>query len=187
MAPYDFIISGLALDLVGSVVLAKGFMLKRAKEIWRESRTHAGANSFYVKGGLQQRGEALVGGSLLVVGFASQMWGNFHDGPAANDLGWINSAPRLGLLALGVAALAGVGLWAAHRWAHDRFCCVFFRAYDVSHPPPALEKGHGDDWDGLAWLYGTARRGGETDDQLVERLEGMRKELGPKYGRRVGA
>jgi hypothetical protein len=63
-----------------------------------------------------------------------------------------------------------------HRWARERFRAFFFRGYTATAPALA-----GDDWDGLAWLYDTVRQKGETDDALRERLEELRRSLGPRY------
>lgn len=176
--PYDWIIGGLALDLAGAILLAKGFMLKRPANILREARTLLGRNSFLVKSGLYQKAEAWVGGSFLVFGFLAQLWGNFHGAPAANDLGLIGTAEAMVGLCILVAGLAWGCLSLAHRWARETFRRHFFGAVDPTKEMPPLS---GDDWDGLAWLYDTKRQAEETDDDLRERLEQLRRELGLRY------
>ena len=110
MHPYDFIFAGLALDLVGAVVLAKGFMFKNPQVAHYESLAIVGSNPFLLKSSILQRGEACVGAALLVVGFLLQIWGNLHGGIAAAELGWVNSIDRMLLVMIGAVAVAIVSV-----------------------------------------------------------------------------
>lgn len=57
---------GLALDLVGTVVVAKGFMFKNPPAAHYESLMIVGSNPFLLKSSNLQRGEACVGAALGV-------------------------------------------------------------------------------------------------------------------------
>lgn len=127
---YDWIIGGLTLDVAGGLILAKGFMLKRIDDVVRESRTTSGGNASLVRSALHQRSEAILGGSLLALGFAAQVWGNFHGGPAANELGWINSAGRFGLVGLVVLG----GAYALMRLGHLHASTAFRTRFSKEHP-----------------------------------------------------
>jgi hypothetical protein len=118
--PYDFILTGLTLDVAGGLMLAKGFMLKGLKVIVREGVTRSGGNGAFVTSALLQQSEAWLGGTLLTLGFGAQMWGNLHGGPSVNDLGYINSPSRLAVLGVVVAAVSYVAMWVGHRYALSR-------------------------------------------------------------------
>lgn len=182
MNAYDWIITGLALDLCGGLVLAKGFMLKQMAEAFRESRTIIGYNRFLLKSALVQKGEAAAGGGLLAVGFLLQMWGNFHGAPSLNELGWISTGPRF------FAALVGAGLtasgiwWLGREWGRRLFYRFFFREFNKESDPV---DGRGEELDRMAALYdATPRRRSEPDDAFAARLEGRRQELGRAFGPR---
>jgi hypothetical protein len=134
---YDFIILGLTLDLFGGLILAKGFIFKSIPSAVREAQTRFGGNSTMVRSLLLQRSEAILGGFLLASGFALQAWGNFHGGPAANELGWINSRFRL-LAMLFTVAVFSAALWSVFRWWALRSFRHHFRG-----PNPWMTK-HGE-------------------------------------------
>lgn len=181
MNPYDLINLGLAMDLAGAFALAKGFMLKRPADIQREAAAHLNQNSFLVRSGLVQTGEAYVGCAYLVTGFLLQMWANLHGAPAENNLGWVDSPPRILLVILLVGLTEGVFLKVAHNWSREKFWRLFFGTYDPASPPGPFKPTDGYDWDGLALLYDTKRRHGENDEDLRRRLDGLRKVLGTRY------
>jgi len=52
MHPYDVIFTGLAADVVGSVVLAKSFMLKDPQDAYYEGLPVMGGNNTLLKGAL---------------------------------------------------------------------------------------------------------------------------------------
>jgi hypothetical protein len=56
-------------DIVGAVILAKGFMFNEARSAFYESQTVSGANSHILKSALLQRAEAWVGALFLILGF----------------------------------------------------------------------------------------------------------------------
>lgn len=93
--PYDLIFSGMALDIVGAVILAKGFMFKNPEDAYRESQTMIGGNDPFLKSTLLQREEAGVGAFFLIAGLFLQICGNLHGGIAASEPGWINSPLRM--------------------------------------------------------------------------------------------
>ena len=49
MHPYDIIFAGLALDIVGAVILAKGFILKIPQSAYYEALMIFGSNSHLLK------------------------------------------------------------------------------------------------------------------------------------------
>lgn len=146
IGPYDFIILGLTVDLCGGLILAKGFVFKSIPSVIREAQTRLGGNSAMVRSALLQRSEAVLGGLLLAIGFGLQAWGNFHGGPAANELSWINSRARLAAVAVAVIGVS-VAAWAVGRWLAVRS----FR-HHFAGPDP--------------WLSGHAKKGtGEARDR----------------------
>ena len=181
MHPYDLIFSGLAFDVVGAVVLAKGFMLKDPQDAYYEGLPVFGGNNLLLKSALLQRGEARVGGGLLIVGFLLQMWGNLHGGIAATQPGWINSTGRM-VLAVAASVVLGVLLVkaTAHR-AKAQFYRIFFRNYSGQtklHPT----EGDATWFDRTGRFLDVKRRRGESNEQLLSRLEQRRIELGRRYG-----
>jgi hypothetical protein len=181
MGPYDLIFTGLAADVVGSVVLAKSFMLKDPQDAYYEGLPVMGGNNTFLKSTLLQRGEARVGGGLLVAGFLLQMWGNLHGGIAATGPGWINSIGRVIAVVLGVACVAAILLWLAGRSARAAFYRIVFRNYSgqtTLHPA----KDDATWFDRTARLYDIKRLRDESDEQLLKRLEARRIELGNRYG-----
>lgn len=68
---------GLALDIIGAVFLAKGFMAKKIQRIIDESRTYFGGNRWLKDSLLQQKLEAQIGLVFLFSGFLCQAIGNF--------------------------------------------------------------------------------------------------------------
>jgi len=177
--PYDFIFTGLACDIAGAVILAKGFMFKEARAAFYESRTVGGGNSHLLKSALLQRAEAQVGGLFLILGFVLQIWGNFHGGIAAIEYGWLNSITRMFAMLLCIAGLSFLCLHVALRWARATFYQIFFLNYkgeDMTIPEgdPTL-------FDRMAQLIDLKRRRKESNIDLLGRVNARRKVIGSKY------
>jgi hypothetical protein len=186
MHSYDFIFVGLALDIAGALLLAKSFMLKDPQDAYYEGLPVYGGNHSLLKSALLQRGEARVGGGLLVVGFVLQIWGNLHGGIAATEPGWISSTSRMILVAILVALVAAMLLLLAGHRARISFYRVFFRNYaGQTRLHPAA--GDATWFDRTARLYDTKRKAGESDEALLARLERRRIDLGTRYGGQAGA
>ncbi|OFW09456.1 MAG: hypothetical protein A3G20_06995 [Acidobacteria bacterium RIFCSPLOWO2_12_FULL_59_11] len=181
MHPYDFIFVGLSLDLVGAVVLAKGFMFKNPQAAHYESLTIVGSNPFLLKSSMLQRGEAFVGGALLVLGFLLQIWGNLHGGIAASEPGWVNSVGRMLLVAVGTVAVAIASVRVVTSNARANFHRIFFR--DVS-ADKKLKPTPGDPtwYDRMSLLLDLRRHRGETDADLLTRIEARWVALAKQYG-----
>ena len=179
--PYDVIFAGLALDIAGAVVLAKGFMLKESQAAYYEGLMVLGGNNHLLKSAILQRAEAQVGASLLIAGFLLQMWGNLHGAVSASELGWANSMWRVLVVAAMAAVFAAGCLKCALHFARGQFFRVFFRDYAGQtklHP-------QADDstwFDRTSRLLDVPRRDGESNDALLMRLEARRIELGKRYG-----
>lgn len=178
---YDWILTGLSLDLMGGLVLAKGFILKGLFDAYREAQPRMGVNSFAVRSAIFQKTEAVIGGGLLALGFALQMFGNFHGAPASNSLGSINSAERLALLVVMSAGLAAVSVKVGHAWARRRFFIYFLRHWSATSAPLTHTE---EELDALGSLYELTRLPSEDDDGYRRRLEARRTQLGTKYAGR---
>jgi hypothetical protein len=178
---YDWILTGLAFDFFGGMVLAKGLVQKTVKEAYREAQARFGVNSFVVRSSIFQKGEAVVGAVLLSAGYALQLVGNFHGGPAANDLGWIDSLRRLALVMSAVGTISCALLWAAHRWANRRFWIYFTRNFRID---AQLLTQTGSELDALGYLYSMKRQSQESDQGYRDRLEIRRLRIGARYGGR---
>jgi hypothetical protein len=182
MHPYDFIFVGLALDLVGAVVLAKGFMFKNPQAAHFESLTIVGSNPFLLKSSILQRGEACAGAGLLVAGFLLQIWGNLDGGIAASEPGWVNSLGRMLLVAIAAVAVAIALVCLVTSNARAKFYHIFFRQFpaDARLPTPSDPTWH----DRMSLLLDLKRQRGETDAELFTRLEMRWIELVKQYGHR---
>src|SRR3989338_6307404 len=181
MHPYDYIFSGLSLDIVGTVVLAKSFMFKDPQDAYYEGLPVLGGNRSLVRSALIQRGEAWVGAGLLLVGFFLQMWGNLHGGIAASELGLVNSTFRMFVVLALAVVIAAVALKLVRRWSDASFYRIIFRNYsgqsEFAIPP--------DDptwFDRTARTYDLKRQKNESDEAFKKRLEARRVELGKRYG-----
>ena len=181
MHPYDYIFSGLALDVVGAMVLAKGFMLKDPQAAYYEGLMIFGSNPHLLKSALLQRAEARVGAGFLIIGFLLQIWGSLHGGIAASEPGWINSTWRvLGVLAA-AAGLAWLLLCIMLQRARAQLYHIFFRKY--SQEEKLNPVANDPSWfDRFAKLLDVRRRWGESDADLLIRLEKQRVRLGTRHG-----
>lgn len=183
MHPYDLIFGGLALDLVGAVVLAKGFMFKNPQAAHYESLSIVGSNPFVLRSSLLQRGEACVGAVLLVVGFLLQIWGNLHGGIAASEPGWINSLSRMLLISMGAVAVATISVCLVTYNAKAKFHRILFR--DVSDDVKLKPTPSDSTWyDRMSLLLELKRHRGETDAELLTRIQTRWSELVKQYGGR---
>jgi len=181
MMPYDWVLVGLALDLVGGLVLAKCCITKGILHAYREAQPRFGVNSFAVKSALLQKGEAVVGGALLTVGFGSQLCGGFQSGGTGTALGRISSVTHLLGLLLVVVSLGIGATVVANTWGRRRFRRYFLRNYKADAPPL---KQVGAELDALGWLVDKRRARGEDDTSYRKRLEQVRARLGAKYAGR---
>jgi len=181
MHPYDFIFAGLALDIVGAVVLAKGFMLKNPQVAYYEGLMIVGVNSHLLQTSLLQRAEAQVGAGLLVLGFALQVWGNLHGGIEATGPGWVDSITRMLIVVLGAVVVAAVWLYVALSRARAKFYRIFFRNFSAE--AILIPQAQDTTWyHRMSLLLNIKRRRGESDVQFLPRLEARRVELGTRYG-----
>ena len=181
MHPYDIIFAGLALDIVGAVVLAKGFMLKNPQEAYYEALMIAGGNSHLLKSSLLQRAEAQVGAGLLVSGFLFQIWGNLHGGIAAAQPGCVDSVPRMLLVVIGAVAVALAWWRLASLSARAKFYRIFFRKFSAE-AKLSLQTSDPTLCHRLSLLLDVKLRRGESDAQHMARLETRRVQLGKQYG-----
>lgn len=181
MHPYDLIFVGLALDLVGAVVLAKGFMFKDPRAAHYKSLTIVGGNPFVLRSSIQQRGEAYVGASLLVLGFLLQIWGNLHGGIAASQPGWINSGERMLTVLAGAIGVAIIAVCIVTSRARTQFYAIFFHGMSAE---TKLASTAGDPtwYDRMSTLLDLKRRREETNAQLLGRIQERWNELVKQYG-----
>jgi hypothetical protein len=180
MHPYDLIFVGLALDLVGAVVLAKGFMFKNPQAAHYESLSIVGSNPFVLRSAILQRGEACVGAALLVVGFFLQIWGNLHGGIAASEPGWVNSLGRMLLILMGAIAVAIISVCLVTSNAKAKFHRILFR--DVSADVKLNPTPSDSTWyDRMSLLLELKRNRGETDAELLTRIQTRWGELVKQY------
>ncbi len=181
MHPYDFIFAGLALDLVGAVLLAKGFMFKNPQASYFESLMIYGRNPHVLKSSLVQRAEAQIGAALLVLGFLFQICGNLHGGIAATEPGWVNSPERMLLVLFVVVIATIIVLYLATSSAHAQFYRIFFRDFsvDAALKPPSNDATW---YERLSLILDLRRHRGESDADFLPRLETRRLELGRQYG-----
>ena len=180
--PYDIIFLGLACDIVGAVILAKGFMLKEARAAFYESQTVFGANSHLLKSALLQRAEAQIGALFLVLGFALQIWGNLHGGIAAIEPGWLNSTPRVLAMLFCVAGLSFLCLQVGLSRARAALYEIFFRNYKGGKL--TVPEGDATWLDRMAQLVDLKRKPNEPDVDLLARVEARRTVLGSKHAGR---
>jgi hypothetical protein len=163
----DWGLLGLALDISGAVVLAKGFIAKSLWHAFYESRTMSGGNVFILKSALFQRAEAIAGAGLLVAGFVLQIVGSHAAAPAHvfdGIIGWCG----LGVVA---ASLSLVGVRIAAVAARRTFLRYMFRN---AHEPkifstpstPQEEEG----LTRLGLLYDMPKRRDESLEAFTARL-----------------
>ena len=180
--PYDLIFSGLVLDIVGTVILAKGFMFKNTATAFNESLTMWNSNPHLLKSTLLQRAEAQVGAAFLIFGFLLQICGNLYGGVAATELGWINSVLRM----FPVVLVAGTVAACCTRLLKSRARITFFNIFFRSDKGP-LQFPNDDpiEIERTAALLDLFRRCGEPDSSFRARIEAAWVSLGANHGGKV--
>lgn len=124
----DVTLLGLALDISGAVLLARGFMIKALPEMFYESRTFFDGNVYLLRSGLLQRSEAWGGAILLMLGFMFQILGSlrlFPDSASRMIVGWPG---LIGLLAVAAVVFAS-GKYIAGRIGSRQFYEYKLRNY----------------------------------------------------------
>jgi hypothetical protein len=185
MHAYDIIFTGIALDLVGAVVLAKGFMVKNPQRAYFEALTVVGANLHLLRSALIQRIEAQIGAAFLTGGFLLQIWGALSGGISANEPGVISTFPRALGLVCAAAGLAWLCLRLGGRHANSAFYPVLFSDSTFTAPLPSNQsKG----WNiRMAEILGVRPQPGEPGVELYGRIERRRAELAAQYSGKLGA
>lgn len=180
MHPYDIIFVGLITNVIGAVILAKGFMFKQPRDAHFETMMVPSFNPHFLKSALLQRVEAQIGAAFLVLGFMLQIWGNLHGGIAASRPGYIDSTSSVLLVVLLAAIAAAAVLSGVSACARAKFYRVFFRNYT---PAWALTPQPNDHtyYDRISALLDLRRRRGELDNQFLERLQQRDAVLGQRY------
>ncbi len=169
------------MDIAGAVLLAKGFMFKKPRLAYFEALMIAGSNPHLFKSALLQRVEAQIGGAFLVAGFCLQIWGNLHGGIAASEAGWIDSIAKVVLVLAVTGVAAAIALYVASGYAREEFYRLFFRKYN----PDQQLAPHANDatwYERLTMILDLKRRRGESDDQLLARIQQRYQALGERYG-----
>jgi hypothetical protein len=184
MHPTDVALLGLALDIGGAILLARGFVMKHLEEAYYESRTFLDGNVFLLKSALLQRAEAWGGAILLVVGFLLQIFGSLHSTPAG--------APRRivglpGLVEL-VAVAAGsfvIGWWLSGRIGSRQFYEYKLRNYTPGQPFASTTVADKEELLRAGVLYDVRPRHGEAAAAFATRLTEQVDVLGRKHRGKV--
>jgi len=180
----DVTLSGLALDISGAVLLARGFMMKALPEMFYESRTFSDGNIHLLRSGLFQRSEAWGGAILLMLGFMLQILGSLRLFP--------HSAPRMivgwpgfiGLLVVAAVVFA-LGKYIAGRISSRQFDEYKLRNYA---PGDAYASATTKDKEGLrraSVLYDLPIRANESPKAYADRLTKRVEVLGLKHRGKV--
>jgi hypothetical protein len=180
----DVALFGLALDISGAVLLARGFMVKTLPEMSYESATFFGRNVFLLRSGLLQRTEAWGGAILLFFGFVLQILGSlkvFPDSVPRVIVGWLGLA---GLLATAVAVFAS-SQYAARRIGSRQFYKYKLRNYASGKPYPSATVQDKDALLRESVLYDLPLRNGESPVTYAARLTQRVETLGVKYRSKV--
>lgn len=167
----DIAAFGLALDIVGAIFLAKGFVLKRIGAIVRESGSYYGYNSHLRNSLVEQTIEAQIGMGFLVAGFVAQ------SAPYISRL-----APYklllLGWLAIALGAASALG----SRFLSRRRIDKLNRSQalkDIAEKPGNRELSE-PELQRLVRLSQIQRLPGETVEQTVSRMKQILERL-PRY------
>jgi hypothetical protein len=116
----DLFLVGLALDVVGAVILAKALLLK-PDTAFRMSTNYPGTNAYLVADRAQQRVAAEFGVGYLGVGFLLQVVGYSAElAGVSNATGATQLLVALALAAIG-AGIASLTWTRSNRWRTDVF------------------------------------------------------------------
>lgn len=183
MHAYDLIFIGLASDVVGATILAKGFMFKEPLDMYFESMAIFGRNHHVLKSALLQRGEAVVGAAFMVIGFLLQIWGSLHGGIEATQPGSIENMPR----AVGVLGAVGIAGWLCLRTAHGLAKRQFYLGMFRTNPLNPLPRQRDDEsWlPRLSRLLELRRKRRESDDDFFVRLQERNEQLCRRYSKPI--
>lgn len=182
MSLRDWGLLGLALDISGAIVLAKGFIAKSLWYAFYESRTMMGGNVFILKSALFQRAEAIAGAMLLVAGFILQIIGSHATEPARvfdGVRGWCG----LGLAALLMSLIGAKGATIA---ARPLFLRYMFRnasqpkAWSVPRTPQEEEE-----LTRLGLLYDMPKRRSESLEAFTTRINAFFRQASAKHSGKI--
>jgi len=169
---------GLAVDIPGAILLARGFMMKRVLDIYDETGTRFGRNLAMVKSVMLQRAEAWAGAALLLVGFSLQI-------VAALD---VRSGPRLivgwlGLFELLVfSAVVFLACFRACTWlGRRRFYEWALRNWDGKQFALPKDSREEQELDHCGRLYDVERQSGEEVGAFLTRLNHAVAALGRRH------
>jgi hypothetical protein len=174
----DVALLGLAVDIAGAVLLARGFMMKSIMDIYDETRTRLGGSLSLVKSAMIQRAEAWGGAGLLMLGFFLQILAALEVG-AGEPLfaGWFG---LLVLLTL-AGALFGAFYWLCDRTGRHRFYDWALRNYDSK--PFTMPEGSNREEEIFQYgrLYDVKPKSGESAAAFLVRLNEAVAILGKRH------
>ena len=170
--PQELAAIGLAIDLAGGYLLGRG-LLSRVMDVMRRSMPFSGVNYAAVVADIRDRADALVGLTVIAIGFVIQIAALWFS--ATEDTARIGASEAISAVVL--AALTGCCIVLLHQrlakpWLERRMLVYAARVKPhtgVVNPDP--------DRDVLAALgreHGRARRVGESVDGYCERVFGIR-------------
>jgi hypothetical protein len=178
LQPYDLIIIGLFSDVAGAFVLASSFMMKTPVDAADEAATRSGQNIALFRSTIFQRAEAWCGATLLGLGFALQVIGNYRNASVPAGLGVLNTWQRVG--GTGVVVWLGARLWlmawrfdAQERFLEHVFASLPPEQMDATVPPSSAFR--------MARLWGVRPLPNETADELAVRLTACRQQFVLRY------
>jgi hypothetical protein len=180
----DVTLAGLALDISGAVLLARGFMMKALPEMFYESRTFFDGNVYLLRSGLLQRSEAWGGAVLLMLGFVLQILGSlrlFPDSAPRIIVGWPG---LIGLLAVAAVVFAS-GKYIAGRVGSRQFYEYKLRNYASGDPYAAATVKDKEELLRASVLYDLPIRVNESSVAYATRLTKRVEVLGLKHRGRV--
>ena len=180
----DVTLAGLALDISGAVLLARGFMMKALPEMFYESRTFSDGNVYLLRSGLLQRSEAWGGAILLMVGFLLQILGSlrlFPDSAPRMIVGWPG---LLGLLVIAAVVFVS-GKYIAARIGSRQFYEYKLRNFTPGDPCAAATLEDKEVLLRFSVLYDLPIRANESPVAYAARLTERVKVLGLKHRGKV--
>jgi hypothetical protein len=178
----DLTLIGLLVDVAGACVFASSIMSRTPAIAADESTNRSGGNNAVFRSAIFQRSEAWCGLTLLVFGFFLQVVGSYQNAATQSGVGVLNSAPMVGVVAVGVWFICYL-LWLVfHLDAQERFLEHIFAgtSEEVWNQPVSAESAPR-----TARMWGVRRLPDETAEQLAERLTRVKLELGPRMADRA--